>query len=237
MLSDVMRTAMRPHEKVDGLSAHDPRPEGGRVVVLFHRTGVCRLFEKLDAVGNWYSADAYSRSVYVSPRQMSARLTDGQMLACISRMCLESFVQARASEASGLDLANILWSVCQRHGDLVSREAPQATRESESNKYHVNLTLLRSDETKSTLDKQPKQCRVVAEALYRHSESIVSDDEMDSLARRTHTAGLLKTKQDPCRIFRYYLPTLAQLGLVEYKTRRIQDDGGGDSSGEDGSEE
>lgn len=225
MISDAMKIAMRPHLKVDGLQAHDPRPEGSRVVVLFARTGVVRLFEKLDSVGNWYSASTYDQSVYVSHKQMAAKLTNDTMYRCIGRLCLRTMERAKADGVRGVDLALILWDCCQKYGNFVNREFPQQNnRESDSRKFQVNLTLLSSPEGQAKLEKQPKQCKVVADAIRQNNVSVMSDDEMDSLARLTCTSGKLKTKQDATRIFRYYLPVLAELGMVEYRTRRVRDE-------------
>ena len=233
MISDVMKAAMRPHVKFDGIQPHEPRPEGQRVVLLFTRTGVVRLFEKLDSVGNWYSASTYEHSVYVSHRQMAAKLTNATMLKCIGRLDLRRMELAERGGVKGVDLALVLWDCCQLYGNFVSREFPQQNaRESDSRKFQVNLTLLSSPEGQAKLEKQPKQCKVVAEAFKRNAVSVMSDDEVDSLARQTCTAGLLKTKQDPCRIFRYYLPVLAELGMVEYRTRRVRDDDEEESTGE-----
>lgn len=225
MISDVMKAAMRPHLVIDGLQAHDPRPEGSRVVVLFARTGACRLFEKLDSVGNWYSASIYEDTVFVSHKQMAAKLTNKSMQTCIGRMCMRTMEQAIADELKGLDLAKVLWDTCQKYGNFVNREFPQQNnRESDSNKFQVNLTLLASPAGIALLEKQPKQCRVVADGFRRQAKSVLSDDEVDSMARHLATSGQLKTKQDPCRIVRYYLPVLAELGMVEYRTRRVRDD-------------
>lgn len=225
MISDVMRAAMRPHLLIDGLQAHDPRPEGSRVVVLFPRTGACRLFEKLDSVGNWYAASTYEDHVFVSYKQMAAKLTNAAMYRCIGWLCLRTMEHAQADEVKGVELAKILWDCCQKYGNFVQREFPQQNnRESDANKFQVNLTLLSSPEGREKLEKQPKQCRVVADGFRSRNKSVLSDDEVDTMARELCTSGLLKTKQDPCRIVRYYLPVLAELGMVEYRTRRVRDE-------------
>ena len=225
MLAGRMAAVMQPHCKADGRAAHEPRPEGDRVVVLFTRTGVCRLFDKLDTVGNWYSADTYERHVYVTPRQMALKLTDGTMIRCLGWLDTRAMDRARSSALKGMDLATLLWQTCQRWGKHVTREFPQETsRESDSKKFIVDLSRLSSDEGKALLAKKPRQCQVVADAIWQCQQSVLTDDEMDSLARRTLTSGKLKTKQDPCRIFRYYLPTLAELKMVEYRTRKVKDE-------------
>lgn len=225
MISDVMKAAMRPHLAIDGLQAHDPRPEGNRVVVLFPRTGACRLFEKLDSVGNWYSASTYEDHVFVSHKQIAAKYTNASMLRCIGWLCLRTMERAERDGLKGVELAKVLWDCCQKYGNFVNREFPQQNnRESDAAKFQVNLTALTSPEGKAALEKQPKQCRVVADGFRMLAKSVLSDEEVDAMARQICTAGLLKTKQDPCRIVRYYLPVLAELGMVEYRTRRVRDE-------------
>lgn len=225
MISDVMKAAMRPHLTFDGLQAHDPRPEGSRVVLLFPRTGACRLFEKLDTVGNWYSASTYEDYVFVSHKQMAAKLTNASMLRCIGWLCLRTMEKAQADGLKGVELAQVLWTTCQKYGNFVNREFPQQNnRESDANKFQVNLAALTSPEGKAKLEAQPKQCRVVADGFRMLAKSVLSDDEVDTMARNLCTSGQLKTKQDPCRIVRYYLPVLAELGMVEYRTRRVRDE-------------
>lgn len=225
MISDVMKAAMRPHLAFDGLQAHDPRPEGSRVVLLFPRTGACRLFEKLDSVGNWYSASTYEDYVFVSHKQMAAKLTNASMLRCIGWLCLRTMEKAQADGLKGVELAQVLWTTCQKYGNFVNREFPQQNnRESDANKFQVNLAALTSPEGKAKLEAQPKQCRVVADGFRMLAKSVLSDDEVDTMARNLCTSGQLKTKQDPCRIVRYYLPVLAELGMVEYRTRRVRDE-------------
>lgn len=225
MISARMKAAMAPHCKAAGITPTDPRPEGQRIVALWPRTGVCRLFDKLYSVGQWYSASTYDASVFVNARQMSLRMTNSTMLRCLLAIDVSAAAQAEADALSGMALAEVLWNACQRNGSLVSREYPNATRESEqTNKYAIDLAKLSSPEGKMELAKQPRQCRVVAEALVMENQPVLSDEEMDSVARRAHTGGRLKTKQDPCRIFRYYLPQLGEMGFVEYRSRRVADD-------------
>lgn len=131
-----------------------------------------------------------------------------------------------------LDVALKVWRQFQFIGDRVTNKWLDGNPESgggQEKMYRFHIDKLRSPEGIDLIAKQPKQCRIVAEALSAEGRSFMDEDELDLFALNLKRSGKLKTKQSGERIVRYYLPALASLGFAEYKGRRNK---GGDTQDE-----
>ena len=99
----------------------------------------------------------------------------------------------------------------------IGTEKPEVKTEPkrESNKKHYGKNPMYSFQ--GTFSKGPNQMRVIHENALKNewiSEADLMDRVMD-----WEVQGILKTKQDPWRIFEYYRPRLIALGLLVYQNR------------------
>lgn len=210
------------HLETEAMPGYARREDGDMVALIFARTGVVRLFRKLETVGNWYSLGVYRTSVYTSAEQMAKRMTDTEIRRVVWRY--GGAKRDAHHDLKGLELARVAWTYLQERADKVERDWPQQDKpSSDQRKYKVDVAKLKS--SADVIAKFPRQCRVVAEEMSRLASTSYTDDEIASFARQLHISGKLKTKQDPERIVRYYLPTLAEYGFVDYSSRRVREDG------------
>lgn len=127
---------------------------------------------------------------------------------------------------SPLDVATKVWRQFQFIGDRVTNKwldgNPEAGGGGADKVFRFHIDKLKSPDGQAIIAKQPKQCRVVAEAIADEGKSFMSEEELDLFALNLKRSGKLKTKQSGERIVRYYLPTLASLGFAEYKGRKAK---------------
>lgn len=215
---NTLKGLMDPVERSDHYRAYERRDEGDWVMVLFHQTAVIRLFPSLEQVGGFYSWSVYRANVFINAGQLAARLTTKQLVTVCTKLELPVDLKAPS-----LILAKELWAWGQANGDRVER-AGTARSDAREELYTVNVQLLKDPDMEGLIKTLPHQARVIAKALADAEKTSYTVEELSSLGNRLVASTQLKTKQDPFRVIRYYMPTLYDLGLVAYPSRRGQGD-------------
>ena len=201
--------------KQDAYQPYEERDDKDWVLVFFHETLTARLFRTLEDVGRRYAWDTYRHNVYVKPAQFATKFTTVKLTEMCKGLGLD--IAGKTAQA----LAQQLWDHCQSTGDRVTNgNLSGASNAADEDKYMVHVSLLKDPDMAGLIDTLPKQAKIIASSLAEAEKSVYTEDELISLSNKLVGTGKMQTKQDPFRVVRYYLPTLAGLGLVTYNSRR-----------------
>lgn len=113
------------------------------------------------------------------------------------------------------NLQSMFWELAITCGNRVSRL--NASNEIRRGKRPVGfrIDLIRANEVLAANPKLPKQAMAIIRFLVEQEHDYYTRDEMIRLCNTVPFLQALKTRQDPYRIWRYYTPTLAKLGVVK----------------------
>jgi hypothetical protein len=189
-------------------SAVTRRPDNDWVVAYFERTGAYRLFPTLDSLAQMYNHHVYKSSVIVSKLHLESTMQKYQ-----AREVLKNYGVDITPEDDPFEM---LWNYWQKNGDRVGVDPNKITREMvKQDEYVVMIHRLDA----STIAKFPKQCRIILTELKAAEVTKYSSKELSSFMRDLVISKKLKTKQNPDRVLAFYLPQLADHGLVVYKRK------------------
>lgn len=149
------------------------------------------------------------------------------------KLTAPTFIAQDWLEADAKTCAQWVWDLCQLVGDRVGVHREWAEpgifhpdtkfTESESTprhrvEYRVELDKLRQELACLTTKELglPRQAFVIANGLLAEERSTYSPEELDKFSIMLSREHKLKTKQDPLRVVKYYLPLLADKGWVIY---------------------
>lgn len=226
------------------MRSYEQRPDGQWVVVLFPQSKIkdysgVHIFPTMDAATNRYARSTRTQNIYSSPGEMVARHS-GATLLKYARGIVSEFNQEnydwvpktsrlfKTKERLELDpsltdkdrekLANELWRLCQIVGDQV--HGVSSYSQDDEDKYKIRVDRLDSPEGREIWEKFPKQCRQIVEGLIKLGKSIAEESELQKMVTQLVADRIMKTKQDPWRIFAYYAPMLGDHGFLYYPGKR-----------------
>lgn len=197
-----------------GYAPYDERRDGDWVLVYFHQTQRALLFPTLESVSDWFAWDIYRHNVFLSPDELNARHTSRQLEGLLLKLGWEEPMPI------GPKLAEAAWKLAQLQGMKHPKIRQSVGKPKSLQLYTVDIQALKTPEGQAKLATLPKQARVIGQAFAETALSSFTQEELDGFSRRLIVSGKLKTKQDPCRVVAYYLPTLSDLGFVTYPGRR-----------------
>ncbi len=226
---------MRPYEQ---------RPDGQWVVALFPQSKIkdysgIHLFPSMDAAMARYAKSTRTQNIYSSPGEMVARHSGPTLLKYAKNIAAEfgqpdyewlpktsrAFKTKEAiefdnsiSEKEREKLAAELWRLCQLVGDQV--RGISSYSQDDEDKYKIRIDRLDSLEGREIWEKFPKQCRQIVEGLIKLGKSIAEESELQKMVTQLVADRIMKTKQDPWRIFAYYAPMLGDNGFLYYPGKR-----------------
>lgn len=204
---------------VDGYQPFEYRPKGRWIVVFFKETMTARIFPTLENVADLYSWCIYMHDVYISPEHMAAKIPTP-----VIKRAIEHYNGTFNEPDTPIELARKLWALLQEHADpVVEKLKKSKSNAMEDDKYHVRVDLLLDPNYKEQIDGLVKQARMIAQELGKAQKTTYTVPEMTTFMRDMHAKKILKTKQDPFRIFRYYAPIFSDMGLVTYRGRKNSD--------------
>ena len=202
----------------DRYQPFEPRYEDDWVLVLFPETMSYRLFETLENVGKFYQWCIYRSNVYVRPEQLAAKHTSAKLLEMCKALNLDT------ENKTSIELSKMLWKYCQETGDKVVKAVVAAEEAEEKDVYTVRIDLLRDSKVWALVETLPLQAKIIAAALRDTGASMYNEDELSDFAKDLVKRGILKTKQDPFRVVRYYAPQFSDIGVMTYTARKKKTD-------------
>jgi len=220
------------------MHSYEERPPGQWVVVLFPQTkskdySDVRLYPSLDAAVNRYAKATRTLHVYSSPGELVHRhggpvlhkfLTDiGDQFSDARnryRKCEIGDAELSVAEIHSSERAKVadeLWRICQLIGDKCT--GPSVGVDDDDH-FKIRIDRMTTPEGRETWGKFPKQARQIIEALIANAKSIMPESELQKLVSGLVANRIMKTKQDPWRIFAYYAPMFGDAGLLYYPGKR-----------------
>lgn len=201
-------------ESARGYNPWDERRDGDWVLVYFWQTQSVQLYPTLEGPADWWNWNIYRHNVFLSADELNQRHTSLQLEGMLLRFGWDDPMP------TGPQLAEACWKLAQLkgHKNPRVRQASNATKARQL--YTIDLARLKSPEGQEALGNLPKQAKIIGQAFADANQNSFTQEDLDSFARQLIIGNKLKTKQDPCRVVAYYLPTLSDLGLLTYPGRR-----------------
>ena len=117
----------------------------------------------------------------------------------------------------GEEDSDIIWKALVKKAYPSVYDDPNAYKHKDKRKpekmFFPGVTREDSDATwKSRWDHLPPQAKIICEHIIPELPMTISQVEQEMF--RIHKEGILETKQNPMRIFLYYLPRLITIGLI-----------------------
>jgi len=221
------------------MQTYEERPSGQWVVVLFPQNKIkdysdVRLFPTMDAATNRYAKATRTQHIYSSPGEMVHRhggpvlhkflvdlveqydrpaeryktceIGDGELIA-----------NTEIHSSKRTEVADELWRVCQLIGD---KTLGIVSSGDDDDKFKIRIDRMTTPEGREIWSKFPKQARQIIEALITNAKSIMTESELQKLVAKLVADRVMKTKQDPWRIFAYYAPMFGDHALLYYPGKR-----------------
>lgn len=221
------------------MHSYEERPPGQWVVVLFPQTKAkdysdIRLYPSMDAATNRYAKATRTLHIYGSPGELVHRhggptlhkflvdlvdqfsSVDQRYPKCeIAKDELTANIEIHSSQRQAV--GDELWRVCQLVGDKCTGPSVNAD---DDEHFKIRIDRMTTPEGREKWGKFPKQARQIIEALIANAKSIMPESELHKLVSGLVANRIMKTKQDPWRIFAYYAPMFGDAGLLYYPGKR-----------------
>jgi hypothetical protein len=220
--------------------AHEERPKGSWVVAFFptnaHKNySDVRLFPSMDMALLRYAKSTRTLVIYSNAGEMAHRHSPKTLTKYINDIYAQfddPYWRYKTAELgdkilvppdnldqfSKTELADELWEICQIVGDQCRGSAQIS--DSNEDMYKIRIDRMTSEEGKAIWSKFPKQARQIIEALIRNGKSVMAEDDLQRLVIKLVADRVMKTKQDPWRIFCYYAPMIGDHRMLYYPGKR-----------------
>lgn len=130
----------------------------------------------------------------------------------------ELFIEPQEWPTDGKDLAYLLWEVIMVYGDRV-QGVPDSPEQDD--RYTIFIDKLKANaELKPKWNMKQKQARQLLQMLLLNGHGAVREPELQAMVKNLVKTGVLKTKQDPWRVFMFYAPQFMDHGYITYPGRR-----------------
>lgn len=120
---------------------------------------------------------------------------------------------------SRIDAANWLWMLLQQVCDRCE-QFNSVNEVDDDEQFTIRLDRMTQPENMELIAKFNKQKRIICEQLIALGRSRAVETELKDFMHNVVREGILKTKQDPWRIFSYYAPELGDCGFLYYPGKR-----------------
>jgi len=154
--------------------------------------------------------------IYTSPKDLIERLSNSSLITLLRRYSNEKLHgKLKNSEA----IANKLWPLLLKHAKIQNPWATQPTPGTKSFQKAftaIQVSQLYFEWKEDKWAKRiPPQAQVLMDYFVENMpEGGVTEQELEVLVRQCHSDGILKTRQDPWRIFQYYRSMLFERGFL-----------------------
>lgn len=120
---------------------------------------------------------------------------------------------------SRIDAANWLWHLLQDTCDRSERFSSM-NEVDDDEQFTIRLDRMTQPENLEMIAKFNRQKRLICEQLIALGKSRAVETELKDFMHQVVRNGIIKTKQDPWRIFSYYAPELGDCGFLYYPGKR-----------------
>lgn len=120
---------------------------------------------------------------------------------------------------SRIDAANWLWLLLQQVCDRCEQFS-SVNEVDDDEQFTIRLDRMTLPDNLELIAKFNKQKRLICEQLIVLGKSRAVETELKDFMHQIVREGVLKTKQDPWRIFSYYAPELGDCGFLYYPGKR-----------------
>lgn len=173
------------------------------------------------------------RYLFGTPEELATKFDGAQMMAAFrtlrsTRACKTSLVGAvEGPHCDDLpddlrfnrsEMSERLWALIQEVADRV--RSISLINELDEDLFVIRLDRMTNEEGLATIGAYNRQKQIVANGLIEFGKSKATELELTEMMRDLVTRGILKTKQEPMRIFKYYAPELGDDGFLFYPTKR-----------------
>lgn len=121
--------------------------------------------------------------------------------------------------SSRIDAANWLWLLLQQVCDRCE-QFNSVNEVDDDEQFTIRLDRMTQPDNLELISKFNKQKRLICEQLIALGRSRAVETELKDFMHQIVREGILKTKQDPWRIFSYYAPELGDCGFLYYPGKR-----------------
>jgi len=120
---------------------------------------------------------------------------------------------------SRIDAANWLWLLLQQVADRIE-QTTSINEVADDDQFTIRLDRMTLPENMEIIAKFNKQKRQICEELIKFGRTRAVETELKDMMHQAVREGIIKTKQDPWRIFSYYAPELGDIGFLYYPGKR-----------------
>lgn len=121
--------------------------------------------------------------------------------------------------SSRIDAANWLWLLLQQVCDRCEQFS-SVNEVDDDELFTIRLDRMTQPDCLEQIAKFNKQKRQICEQLIQFGKSRAVETELKDMMHQAVREGVIKTKQDPWRIFSYYAPELGDCGFLYYPGKR-----------------
>jgi hypothetical protein len=176
------------------------------ILALFEKTGTCRVFNSFNVAEEQYGVS----SLYSRPSQIDERITNLESASAAVYWWLKDRgepIKAPPKTTDRVVLAEWIFENGVAHGNKVFSTPASKAKAG----FRVDL-----EAAKRNLENKevPKQVTQICSFFVEQKFDFYTKKELRQMCLTYSYMKHVKTKQDPWRIFRYYSPTLKELGVI-----------------------
>lgn len=168
-------------------------------------------------VAREHLAEIYTEQMRIRPRDFST-MEDHELLAWVWRMCF-ILLPAKSMWFSAMEYDNSGQVLIRTHDGVPTVDEDGGSTDGGGAKRRKAVVkmqggyLVRTDKLPPNTPKKG-QVLELASVLIEHAGQTLTDDDLNRILVAAKTAGKLKSKQDPNRVFAYYRADLVSLGIL-----------------------
>lgn len=154
--------------------------------------------------------------VFTGVKDLVERISNHELLMLLRRYSDEA---PHGKLKNSEEIAKVLWPLLLRHAKIENPWLPKPQPGTKAHDKLIDAITVSPLYQEYKRDRFAKQLPPQAETLMNYfvdniPEGGCNEQQLEILVRQCHADGILKTKQDPWRIFQYYRPTLFGRGLL-----------------------
>lgn len=207
------------------------------VIVFFKETLVVRVYPSLErAILRYNSRHDRKKIIFADQEEMSRQLGAEEVRYYHKAIADKTFSdrpgcltppEGLTREDGLFDFMNggkpfiteRLWNLMIAVGDQVKELQAQGGFQDDT-LFTIRLDRMRTEDGLTRVGAYNRQKKQICEALIELNLERPSEEELTAMMNKLVSNGVMKTKQDPWRIFRYYAPELGDDGFVYYPKKR-----------------
>lgn len=182
-------------------------------LVVFPTTGVCRAFTHFNLIQEWYNA---CTAPVLRPSDLADLRDHKGKVIPLSEVHMN--IARRNHSNVGYDGdPETTWKMAHAVAEVINRPPRQDPNPSPQQVLRQGFLVDLNTAKTAIEEKMPKQAKVIVQCLIKAGYDFYTETEMRQLMLQAQADRVLKTKQDPWRILRYYRPLLSNMGVLVYQ--------------------